>query len=47
MLEPSGITVYSDVAMRGINVGGNKLRTYQKFKHSYSTEPYVKVITSS
>ena len=36
----------SDVAMRGINAGGNKLRTYRKFKHSYSTEPYVKIITS-
>ena len=36
----------SDVAMRGINAGGNKLRIYQKFKHSYSTEPYVKTICS-
>ena len=36
----------SDVAMRGINAGGNKLRTYRKFKHSYSTEPYAKIITS-
>ena len=36
----------SDVAMRGINAGGNKLRTYRKFKHSYSIEPYVKIITS-
>ena len=24
----------SDVAMRGINAGGNKLRIYRKFKHS-------------
>ena len=32
--------------MRGIYAGGNKLRTYRKFKHSYSTEPYVKIITS-
>ena len=36
----------SDVAMRGINACGNKLRTYRKLKHSYSTEPYVKSITS-
>ena len=46
MFEPSGINVYLNVAMRGINAGGNKLRTYRKFKHSYSTEPYVNVITS-
>ena len=36
----------SDVARRGINAGGNKVRTYRKFKHSYSTEPYVKILTS-
>ena len=36
----------SGVAIRSVNAGGNKLRTYQKFKHSYSTEPYVKIITS-
>ena len=36
----------SDVAMRGINACGNKLRTYRKLKHSCSTEPYVKSITS-
>ena len=36
----------SDVAMRGINTNGNKLRIYRKFKHSYSTEPYVNIITN-
>jgi len=35
----------SDVAARGELYGGNKLRTYRKFKHSYSTEPYVCIIT--
>ena len=25
--------------------GGNKLRTYRRFKESYSTELYVKIIT--
>ena len=46
MFEPSGINVYLNVAIRGINAGGNKLRTTRTFKHSYSTEPYVNVTTS-
>ena len=37
----------SDAAMRGVNAGGNKLRTYRKLKHLYSTEPYVKIIRST
>ena len=35
----------SDVAKRGASYGGNKLRTYRTFKQSYSTEPYVRIIT--
>ncbi len=27
---------------RNVNVGGNKLRTYRKFKHEYKTEMYLK-----
>ena len=32
-------------AVRGQDAGGNKLRTYRKFKENYDTEQYVKVIT--
>ena len=32
-------------AIRGNAQGGNKLRTYSKFKHEYGTEPYVTIIT--
>ena len=34
-----------EFARRGQDAGGNKLRTYRRFKESYSTEPYVKIIT--
>ena len=30
-------------AIRSNALGGNKLRTYSKFKHEYGTEPYVHV----
>ena len=33
----------SDVAVRGAEFGGNKLRTYKKFKSSFSTEVYVSI----
>ena len=35
----------TEVAVRGQDAGGNKLRTYRKFKENYDTEQYVKVIT--
>ena len=34
----------SDHAVRGREEGGNKLRTYSKFKKEYATEQYVSVI---
>ena len=34
----------SDHAVRGREEGGNKLRTYRKFKKEYATEQYVSVI---
>ena len=34
-----------EYAVRGQDAGGNKLRTYKKFKENYDTEQYVKVIT--
>ena len=34
----------SDHAVRGCEEGGNKLRTYRKFKKEYATEQYVSVI---
>ena len=35
----------TEFAARGQDAGGNKLRTYWKFKKTYDTEQYVKVIT--
>ncbi len=35
----------SDTAVRGEAHGGNKLRTYRRFKNTYSKEDYVQVIT--
>ena len=35
----------TEVAVRGQDAGGNKLRAYRKFKENYDTEQYVKVIT--
>ena len=35
----------TEVAVSGQDAGGNKLRTYRKFKENYDTEQYVKVIT--
>ena len=35
----------AEFAVRGQDAGGNKLRTYRKFKENYDTEQYVKVIT--
>ena len=34
----------SDHAVRGREEGGNKLRTYRKFKKEYATEQYVSII---
>ena len=34
----------TDIAVRGPEAGGNKLRTYRKFKQQYTTEPYVNSI---
>ena len=34
----------TDIAVRGPEAGGNKLRTYRKFKQQYTTEPYVNII---
>ena len=35
----------TEFAVRGQDAGGNKLRTYRKFKENYDTEQYVEVIT--
>ena len=35
----------AEFTVRGQDVGGNKLRTYRKFKENYDTEQYVKMIT--
>ena len=35
----------TEFAARGQDAGGNKLRTYRKFKGNYDTEQCVKVIT--
>ena len=34
----------TDIAVREPEAGGNKLRTYRKFKQHYRTEPYVNII---
>ena len=34
-----------ELARRGQDAGGNKLRTYRRFKERYSTEPYVRIMT--
>ena len=34
----------TNIAVRGPEAGGNKLRTYRKFKQHYRTEPYVIII---
>ena len=35
----------AEFAVRSETHGGNKLRTYRTFKNTYSTEPYVRIIT--
>ena len=35
----------TEFAVRGQDAGGNKLKTYRKFKENYDIEQYVKVIT--
>ena len=37
--------LHTEFGVRGQDAGGNKLRTYRKFKENYDTEQYVKVIT--
>ena len=34
----------TNIAVRGSEAGGNKPRTYRKFKQQYTTEPYVNII---